>query len=287
MHSTNQSSSGITARCPQAAFQTPLASASTFRQLNGSQELQPCRCDRCLRFCARGAVTGAELTEALRAFTRRSTRGRMAWTAPAPYSRALGLTVADATAGGGQLAAGQVRQTGRAAEAAPATGLPPQEPGRRARPGPRRRWPRVRILAGRPLEGATLAAYLPDLHDQVRAPASAADHGGCGVLPGPPSPANRGPAGEPTARILAGYRPPPAGRRPGPPPGRAGKAWSTGAASTSPISSPELPLRKGRGTAVDALAGPRPLVVEFGAPPTAGCRESDLNGPVDTCNLRA
>ena len=60
-------------------------------------------------------------------------------------------------------------------------------------------------LDGRPLEDATLAAHLGELHDQGRAPASAATSVAAACfrarLAGEPTP-----AGERTARVLAGYR---------------------------------------------------------------------------------
>ena len=61
-------------------------------------------------------------------------------------------------------------------------------------------------LAGRPLEDATLASYLAVLHDQGSAAPSSASTAVAAAcfrahLPGEPSP-----AGERTARVLAGYR---------------------------------------------------------------------------------
>ncbi|MCY4511106.1 MAG: hypothetical protein OXG35_29710, partial [Acidobacteria bacterium] len=60
-------------------------------------------------------------------------------------------------------------------------------------------------LDGRPLEDATLAAYLGELHDQGPAPASAATSVAAACfrarLADDPTP-----AGKRTARVLAGYR---------------------------------------------------------------------------------
>ena len=86
-------------------------------------------------------------------------------------------------------------------------------------------------LAGRPLEDATLAAYVAELHDQGRAPASAATAVAAACfrarLAGEPNP-----AGERTARVLAGYRRTAAGGA------RSATARGAAAAASSPTPSP-------------------------------------------------
>ena len=90
-------------------------------------------------------------------------------------------------------------------------------------------------LAGRPLEDATLAAYVAELHDQGRAPASAATAVAGGVLPGPP-------------RRRAQFRP--GNGRPGfwpatggPPPIAAAARRGRSGPQTSPPSSPPATAR--------------------------------------------
>ena len=86
-------------------------------------------------------------------------------------------------------------------------------------------------LAGRPLEDATLAAYVAELHDQGRAPASAATAVAAACfrarLAGEPNP-----AGERTARVLAGYR------RTSPPSSPPATARGAAGAASSPTPSP-------------------------------------------------
>ena len=60
-------------------------------------------------------------------------------------------------------------------------------------------------LAGRRLEDATLAGYLAELHEQGRAPSSASTAVAAARFR-PVSPGEQSPAGERTARVLAGYR---------------------------------------------------------------------------------
>ena len=102
-------------------------------------------------------------------------------------------------------------------------------------------------LDGRPLEDATLAAYLAELHDQGRAPASAATAVAAACfrarLAGDPSP-----AGERTARVLAGYR------RTGGDRGR-GQARPFGAADLAAVlATCHQPRRRGRGRESDQVA---------------------------------
>ena len=89
----------------------------------------------------------------------------------------------------------------------------------------------ARTAAG--LEDATLAAYLAELHDRGRAPASASPAGGRGLLPGPASPA--------TAAAVSRGR---SGRQTWPP-----ASHLPPAAASSPTSSP---LGRGRLDAVIA-----------------------------------
>ena len=105
-------------------------------------------------------------------------------------------------------------------------------------------------LDGRPLEDATLATYLAELHDQGRAPASAATAVAAACfrarLAGGPSP-----AGERTAQVLAGYRRT-AGDR-----GR-GQARPFGAADLDAvIATCHQPRRRGRGRESEEVARER------------------------------
>ena len=102
-------------------------------------------------------------------------------------------------------------------------------------------------LDGRPLEDATLAAYLAELHDQGRAPASASTTVAAACfrarLARAPSP-----AGERTARVLAGYRRT-AGDR-----GR-GQTRPFGAADLAAVlATCHRPRRRGRGVESDPVA---------------------------------
>ena len=102
-------------------------------------------------------------------------------------------------------------------------------------------------LDGRPLADATLAAYLGELHDQGRAPASAATAVAAACfrarLAGDPSP-----AGERTTRVLAGYR------RTGGDRGR-GPARPFGAADLAAVlATCHQPRRRGRGRESDQVA---------------------------------
>ena len=122
----------------------------------------------------------------------------------------------------------------------------PRGPGRRERQRPRRRSGRPPATPGQ-LEDATLAAYLAELHDQGRAPASAATAGDAACfrarLAGRPTP-----AGERTARVLAGYRRT-AGSR-----GR-GQARPFGAADLAAVlATCHQPRRRGRGRETDQVA---------------------------------
>ena len=102
-------------------------------------------------------------------------------------------------------------------------------------------------LDGRPLEDATLAAYLAELHDQGRAPASASTAVAAACfrarLARAPSP-----AGERTSRVLAGYRRS-AGDR-----GR-GQTRPFGAADLAAVlATCHRPRRRGRGRESDQVA---------------------------------
>ena len=102
-------------------------------------------------------------------------------------------------------------------------------------------------LAGRALEDATLAVYLAELHEQGRAPSSASTAVAAARfrarLAGEPSP-----AGERTARVLAGYRRT-AGER-----GR-GQARPFGASDLAAVlATCERPRRRGRGVESDEVA---------------------------------
>ena len=95
-------------------------------------------------------------------------------------------------------------------------------------------------LDGRPLEDATLAAYLGELHDQGRAPASAATAVAAACfrarLADDPTP-----AGKRTARVLAGYRRTAGSRGRGP-------ARPFGAADLAAVlATCHQPRRRGRG----------------------------------------
>ena len=102
-------------------------------------------------------------------------------------------------------------------------------------------------LDGRPLEDATLATYLAELHDQGRAPASASTAVAAACfrarLAGEPSP-----AGKRTARVLAGYRRTAAAR------GR-GQARPFGAADLAAVlATCHRPRSRGRGVESEAVA---------------------------------
>ena len=127
-------------------------------------------------------------------------------------------------------------------------------------------------LDGRPLEDATLAAYLAELHDQGRAPASAATAVAAACfrarLAGDPSP-----AGERTARVLAGYR------RTGGDRGR-GQARPFGAADLAAVlATCHQPRRRGRGRESDhvALERGRLDAVIAGLLFMAGMRRSEVS----------
>ena len=162
-------------------------------------------------------------------------------------------------------------------------------PGRRSRltrpgrPGPRR--PRLRRayagalrrlaawLDGRRLEDAALAAYLAELHDQGRASASASTTVAAACfrarLAGEPSP-----AGERTARVLAGYRRT-AGDR-----GR-GQARPFGASDLAAVlATCQRPRRGGRGVESDQVALERGRLdaVIAGLLFMAGMRRSEVSG---------
>ena len=102
-------------------------------------------------------------------------------------------------------------------------------------------------LDGRPLEDATLAAYLAELHDQGRAPASAATAVAAACfrarLADDPTP-----AGKRTARVLAGYRRTAGSRGRGP-------ARPFGAADLAAVlATCHQPRRRGRGRESDQVA---------------------------------
>ena len=127
-------------------------------------------------------------------------------------------------------------------------------------------------LAGRPLEDATLAAYVAELHDQGRAPASAATAVAAACfrarLAGEPNP-----AGERTARVLAGYRRTAADR------GR-GQARPFGAADLAAVlATCHRPRRRGRGVAADPVACERGRLdaVIAGLLFMAGMRRSEVS----------
>ena len=129
-------------------------------------------------------------------------------------------------------------------------------------------------LAGRALEDATLAAYLAELHDQGRAPASAsmAVAAAClrARLAGRPSP-----AGERTARVLAGYRRTAGDRGRGP-------ARPFGAADLAAVlATCHRPRRRGRGRGMEsdpvALERGRLDAVIAGLLFMAGMRRSEVS----------
>ena len=102
-------------------------------------------------------------------------------------------------------------------------------------------------LDGRPLEDATLAAYLAELHDQGRAPASAATAVAAACfrarLADDPTP-----AGKRTARVLAGYRRTAGSRGRGP-------ARPFGAADLAAVlATCHQPRRRGRGRESEEVA---------------------------------
>ena len=126
-------------------------------------------------------------------------------------------------------------------------------------------------LAGRRLEDAALAAYLAELHDQGRAASSAAMAVAAArfraKLAGRASP-----AGEATARVLAGYRRTAAGR------GR-GQAPAFSAADLAAVlATCNRPRRRGRGFESDQVAGERGRVdaVIAGLLFMAGMRRSEV-----------
>ena len=116
-------------------------------------------------------------------------------------------------------------------------------------------------LDGRPLEDATLAAYLAELHDQGRAPASAATSVAAACfrarLAGEPSPAR-----ERTARVLAGYR------RTAGSPGR-GQARPFGAADLAAVLATCHQPRRG---AAAAASRRRPPLLDAGDRERRWCR---------------
>ena len=127
-------------------------------------------------------------------------------------------------------------------------------------------------LDGRRLEDATLAAFLAELHDQGRAPASAATAVAAACfrarLAGEPSP-----GGERTARVLAGYRRT-AGER-----GR-GQARPFGAADLAAVlATCHRPRRRGRGVESDPVARERGRLdaVIAGLLFMAGMRRSEVS----------
>ena len=127
-------------------------------------------------------------------------------------------------------------------------------------------------LAGRGLDDRRLAAYLAFLHDQGRAPASASTTVAAACLrarlAGEPSP-----AGERTARVLAGYRRTAADR------GR-GQARPFGAADLAAVlATCHHPRRRGRGGESDQVALDRGRVdaVIAGLLFMAGMRRSELS----------
>ena len=102
-------------------------------------------------------------------------------------------------------------------------------------------------LDGRPLEDATLASYLAELHDQGQAPASASTAVAAACFRARLA-SEPGPAGERTARVLAGYRRT-AGDR-----GR-GQARPFGAADLAAVlATCHQPRRRGRGRESEGVA---------------------------------
>ena len=127
-------------------------------------------------------------------------------------------------------------------------------------------------LAGRRLDDQALAAYLAELHDQGRAPASASTAVAAACfrarLAGEPSP-----GGERTARVLAGYRRT-AGER-----GR-GQARPFGAADLAAVlATCHRPRRRGRGVESDPVARERGRLdaVIAGLLFMAGMRRSEVS----------
>ena len=127
-------------------------------------------------------------------------------------------------------------------------------------------------LDGRPLEDATLATYLAELHDRGRAPASAATAVAAACfrarLAGRPTP-----AGERTGRVLAGYRRT-AGDR-----GR-GQARPFGAADLAAVlATCDRPRRRGRGFESEEVARERGRLdaVIAGLLFMAGMRRSEVS----------
>ena len=127
-------------------------------------------------------------------------------------------------------------------------------------------------LAGRRLDDQALAAYLAELHDQGRAPASASTAVAAACfrarLDGEPSP-----AGERTARVLAGYRRTAGGR------GR-GQARPFGAADLAAVlATSHQPRRRGRGGESEDVAVERGRLdaVVAGLLFMAGMRRSEVS----------
>ena len=127
-------------------------------------------------------------------------------------------------------------------------------------------------LDGRGLDDATLAAYLAELHDQGRAPASASTAVAAACfrarLAHEPSP-----AGERTARVLAGYRRTAGGR------GR-GQTRGFGAADLAAVlATCHQPRRRGRGVESDPVARERGRLdaVIAGLLFMAGMRRSEVS----------
>ena len=127
-------------------------------------------------------------------------------------------------------------------------------------------------LAGRCLEDATLAGYLAELHEQGRAPSSASTAVAAARfrarLAGAPSP-----AGERTARVLAGYRRTAAGR------GRGQTRPFVAADLAAVLANCHRPRRRGRGveSAEVALKRGRLDAVIAGLLFMAGLRRSEVS----------
>ena len=127
-------------------------------------------------------------------------------------------------------------------------------------------------LDGRVLDDPALAAYLAELHDQGRAPASASTTVAAACfrarLAGEPSP-----AGERTARVLAGYRRTAGGRGRGP-------ARPFGAGDLAAVlATCDRPRRRGRGIESDQVARERGRLdaVIAGLLFMAGMRRSEVS----------
>ncbi len=126
-------------------------------------------------------------------------------------------------------------------------------------------------LDGRPLDDAALAAYLAELHDAGRAPASASMAVAAArlraKLAGEPDP-----AGERTARVLAGYRRTAAGR------GRGQAPPFTAADLAAVLATCSRSRRRGRGVESDQVALERGRVdaVIAGLLFMAGMRRSEV-----------